>query len=135
MIDEKKLIEELDVRYERYCDRYVADGCSNSILLSYLTEVYMIREIVRNQRLIDCSDCSRRKWDQLGFNDAKRWIPCSERLPEKSGYYLYFAADAYGGLQDGVGVSYYQHKVKKWKKVYTPRVTHWQPLPEPYRGE
>lgn len=106
MIDEKKLIAEIEDVFCADCTK-----CQGSCRFGELVET-----ILRQPKIGE-------------------WIPCNERLPEKSGYYLYFAADAYGGLQDGVGVSYYQHKVKKWKKVYTPRVTHWQPLPEPYRGE
>ena len=64
-----------------------------------------------------------------------QWISVKDRLPEKSGYYLYFSKYPHGGLQDGIGVSYFQHKVKEWKKVYTPTVTHWMPLPEPPNGE
>ena len=63
------------------------------------------------------------------------WISVEYRLPEKSGYYLYFASNPHRGLQNGIGVSYYMHKAKDWKKVYTPRVTHWMPLPEPPKGK
>ncbi len=59
------------------------------------------------------------------------WISVKDRLPEKSGYYLYFASSPYIGLQNGIGVSYFMHKAKDWKKVYTPYVTHWMELPEP----
>ena len=60
-----------------------------------------------------------------------QWISVKDRLPGESGYYLYFADNPYKGLQDGIGVSYFMHKAKEWKKVYTPCVTHWMPLPEP----
>jgi len=61
----------------------------------------------------------------------QQWISVKDRLPGESGYYLYFADNPYKGLQDGIGVSYFMHKAKEWKKVYTPCVTHWMPLPEP----
>lgn len=59
-----------------------------------------------------------------------KWISVEERLPEESGYYLYLCDSPIRGLQNGVGVSYFQHKAKLWKKVYNPCVTHWMPLPE-----
>ena len=65
-----------------------------------------------------------------------KWISVEERLPEESGYYLYLCDSPIRGLQNGVGVSYFQHKAKLWKKVYNPCVTHWMPLPEtPEEGE
>ena len=39
-----------------------------------------------------------------------QWISVEDRLPEKSGYYLYRAENPHRGLENGVGVSYYQHK-------------------------
>lgn len=57
-----------------------------------------------------------------------RWIPCSERMPDKGGYYLWSAK---GG------------EVKKdfyweghWDKAekYGYEVIAWMPLPEPYKG-
>lgn len=63
-------------------------------------------------------------------NVGDKWIPVTERLPEKSGYYLYKAKDPHRGLCDGIGLSYFMHRVKDWKKVYSPYVTHWMPLPK-----
>lgn len=59
------------------------------------------------------------------------WISVKDRLPEESGYYLYAARHPYCGLQNGIGVSYFMHKVKDWKKINKVYVTHWMPLPEP----
>lgn len=58
------------------------------------------------------------------------WISVKDRLPEKTGYYLYCADSPYRGVQDGIGISYFMHKKKDWNAVYTPCVTHWMPLPE-----
>ena len=62
---------------------------------------------------------------------VQEWIPVGERLPEESSYYLYAANSPYRGLKDGVGVSYYMHKSKKWSKTNGDYVTHWMPLPKP----
>ena len=60
----------------------------------------------------------------------QKWIPVTERLPEKTDYYLYKAKGRYRGLKDGVGVSYFMHKANKWQKTNGDFVTHWMPLPE-----
>lgn len=68
-------------------------------------------------------------------NDGCKWIPVTERLPEASDYYLYKAKGMYRGLKDGVGVSYFMHKAKKWQKTNGDHVTHWMHLPEPPKEE
>ena len=55
-----------------------------------------------------------------------RWIPCSERLPEREGWYLTSLGDkTYGGAD----VDMY---CKGWVK-YGTHVLAWMPLPEPYK--
>jgi len=58
------------------------------------------------------------------------WISVKDRLPDSSGYYLIACDSPYRGKQDGVNISYYQHKACNWKAVYNPCVTHWMPLPK-----
>ena len=56
---------------------------------------------------------------------AQRWIPASERLPEKDGYYL-------------TTTMYYQVHRDYWNGDNwdrTEMVIAWMPLPEPYKGE
>lgn len=60
--------------------------------------------------------------------EQTRWIPCSERLPEREGWYLTSLGDkTYGG----VDVDMY---CKGWVK-YGTHVLAWMPLPEPYKAE
>jgi len=61
----------------------------------------------------------------------KGWISVKDGLPDKSGYYLIASKNPYRGRQNGVDVSYYQHKAQNWKATYNPDVTHWQPSPKP----
>ena len=65
--------------------------------------------------------------------EQQRWIPVSERLPKKSGYYLVSTI----GFE--VWISAYDHNSKYWfyerdtypmRKIYA-----WQKLPESYKGE
>ncbi len=50
---------------------------------------------------------------------AQRWIPVSERLPEKSGYYLTYQ-EGYIDVKQWWGY---------WEMMYP--ITHWMPLPNP----
>ena len=65
-----------------------------------------------------------------------KWIPVTERLPEKPGNYLVYANYAKGNLPF-VDVDYYSGK--NFATVYTCcgyyRVSHWMPLPEPPEEE
>jgi len=65
-----------------------------------------------------------------------RWIPVTERLPEKPGNYLVYANYAKGNLPF-VDVDYYSGK--NFATVYTCcgyyRVSHWLPLPQPPKEE
>jgi hypothetical protein len=63
------------------------------------------------------------------LKDAQRWIPVSERLPERDGFYLV--------LENVNQVAGYYHwcKVFGWNtdggRTNIQSVTHWMPLPEP----
>ena len=55
----------------------------------------------------------------------QQWIPCSERLPERNGYYLVT------GRQGAVNKRLYQDGY--WYGNWT--VIAWMPLPEPYKED
>lgn len=66
------------------------------------------------------------------------WIPCSERLPNESGYYF---ACVYNAEVDDYDfrktwfahVDDYDMEESEWRELYEFEVvTAWQPLPEPY---
>ena len=56
---------------------------------------------------------------------AQQWIPCSERMPERNGYYLVT------GRQGAVNKRLYQDGY--WYGNWA--IIAWMPLPEPYREE
>lgn len=60
------------------------------------------------------------------FEAKNRWIPVSERLPEKVGAYLTYRSNGITIIEhwDNIRDSDYL-----WKDCYS--VTHWQPLPSP----
>lgn len=65
------------------------------------------------------------------------WIPCSERLPEKSGYYLATIINAFDEKE--VCVIWFAHKadydVWGWRQITNSDIViAWMPLPTPYKG-
>lgn len=64
-----------------------------------------------------------------------KWIPCSEMLPEESGTYIVNAIENH---IVHVTFAKWMPRMKKWNftgsRSYW-KVTAWQPLPEPYKGE
>lgn len=89
-----------------------------------------------------CSECSRRKWYQKGYEDGKKdmckddWIPVEERLPDR-GIYVMCCFD------DGTVDTLWQNwKGDKSSLRYTDvvdnqirKVIAWQRLPEPYKAD
>ena len=63
------------------------------------------------------------------------WIPCSERLPDKSGWFL--CTQEYHSLTNRKLIKVTTELVEfydnKWRRTKNLVVTHWQPLPEPYQ--
>ena len=61
-----------------------------------------------------------------------RWIPCSERMPEESEYYIITASD---GVGHRTTFAKFQKKAKSWEltgaRSYW-KVIAWMPLPTPY---
>jgi len=58
----------------------------------------------------------------------RRWIPCSERLPEPR-------IDVWCNSDMGQMVGYYEENVETWygRDYLELMVTAWMPLPEPYK--
>ena len=80
----------------------------------------------------------------------QRWIPCSERLPDKYGMYLVTMtekakAEDFGFDVDEIEVNKMRYNSNGWNlprhvpawinNVITDEVLAWMPLPEPYREE
>ena len=91
----------------------------------------------------DCKDCAEatqncivKLQEQIAeLRSAQEWIPVTERLPEESGMYIITAND---GHAQRVSFVQWQKKNRMWNltgaRSYW-RVTHWQPLPQPPKGE
>ena len=70
---------------------------------------------------------------------VNRWIPCSERLPEKTGYYLVCDStaefDNARGRQDVSKFVIGRHGGHWYGAIRGEYITHWMPLPEPPEKE
>lgn len=69
----------------------------------------------------------------------QRWIPVSERLPDKRGFYLvtekeYRIGDKKHSGKFKTKVSFVEFG-EKWNRASFFEITAWMPLPEPYQGE
>mgnify|MGYP004544176477 FL=1 len=78
---------------------------------------------------------------EMGIHALKetQWIPCSERLPEESDYYMACVYDEEADDYD-YRKNWFAHKddydtdESEWRELMPfERVTAWMPLPEPYR--
>lgn len=65
--------------------------------------------------------------NQVASEYGGGWIPCSERLPEKNGWYL---------VTNNLGVVQQQYWcASHWGKLRDDAVVAWCELPEPYKAE
>ena len=77
-------------------------------------------------RILGCIDCQPK---------VGEWIPVSEKLPEESGTYI---ANAIENCIVHVTFAKWMKRMKKWNLTGSRsywKVTAWQPLPEPWKGE
>lgn len=91
----------------------------------------------------DCKDCAEatqncivKLQEQIAeLRSAHEWISVLDRLPEESGMYIVTAND---GHAQRVSFVQWQKKNRMWNltgaRSYW-RVTHWQPMPQPPKGE
>ncbi|MGE9941089.1 DUF551 domain-containing protein [Bariatricus sp. SGI.161] len=106
MIDEKKLIEEIEKIFET------------------------------DEQNIDCtlSDFAYHVFDCIKAQPkVGEWIPCSERLPEKTGYYLVQLSRKLPNEDYADRVVVLYNGEDKEFMAYERLIIAWQPLPEPYK--
>ncbi len=108
MIDEKKLIEDIEKEIE------FAMKCNMPAMVAGMRQIASVIE----------------EQPKIG-----EWIPCSERLPEESGTYIVNAIENH---IVHVTFAKWMPRIKRWNlsgnRSYW-KVTAWMPLPEPYRPE
>lgn len=85
-----------------------------------------------------CDDCiwhvcnyNKVDWDTPSAEAEQGWIPCSERLPSESGWYL-ITVQGYETVAD---MDWYYTSWGAWNGVSSEQqVIAWMPLPTPYKG-
>ena len=108
-------------------------------------------DLLRTERLIDqaptikaftLADIEEQyaKGMEKGLEEAKRphgeWIPVSERLPEKNGYYLVTTDGSHNDVIDIAEYGkFWNHLKYDWMWNKASKILAWMPLPEPYRKE
>lgn len=73
----------------------------------------------------------------LGLRTYGEWIPCSDRVPKESGYYLVQTDGSHGNVIDiaefgKLWSNRCEDFAWEWNKAS--RVIAWMPLPEPYKA-
>ena len=106
-------------RYSENCVAYKLDADFASAVHEAAEAIEELSVVVRTQKAV--------------LDKFPRWIPVSERLPEKEGSVLIFSE--LGGIAEG----HYSHMYGVWVQyrwnVKGIKVSHWMPLPEPPKEE
>jgi hypothetical protein len=79
-------------------------------------------------RLRDALDEIERQAKRIAeLEQERRWVPVSERLPEKSGFYFLHICGSDGKKWERVGLFFVDGQFD----IINDKVTHWQYLPQP----
>ena len=89
---------------------------------------------LQKEEIIECINCCK-MYNEV---EQQQWIPCSERLPNKSGYYLvtqlvHSVKDFSKVLRHEV--EYVEFMQERWCRARHLEVIAWQPLPQPFKEE
>ena len=80
----------------------------------------------------DC-DMVRNIADHIIASDIfPKWIPVTERLPEKKGSYITYNSN---NRYRQTHITPFDQEDDYWRLVWENNVTHWMPLPEAPKGE
>ena len=114
-----------DKECDRLCKALEREHCEDCI------SRHEVLSIIECRKNIDGNDAIVWIEKEIGelpsVTPHARWIPCSERLPDKDGCYL---VSTTGTNNDIIDIAYYTEEI--WHKAS--RIKAWMPLPEPYRG-
>lgn len=117
MIDENKLIENLDIMIDDVPISYMEDE-NHDRLNAYNYALSRVASIIKNQQKVN------------------EWIPIEERLPDKAGTYLVTYHPRYGDNinENVVAIDVDNFGRGLWGNRKRQRVIAWMFLPEPYKG-
>ena len=120
-----------DELIKRLRETSVYFGESDDVSVMMIEAANAIEELQKQLREEKVDNVNLTGW--LAEEHAKHlWIPVTERLPEKNGFYLCLYKHKHpGGVAMDEGLSILQRINNKWgiNDIYL--VTHWMPLPQP----
>ena len=137
-----KVVEELEKNASRYTKKYTTPYRNNGYKYTKAISIHKAIEIVKQEA------------EKFGTDInvvSNGWIPCSERLPEESGYYLvtyhywsdgnflpkyddtYVRRVHYQISEHFVGWNYPKNVDDRAENDCHKEVIAWQPLPEPFK--
>ena len=116
----------------------------NEGMLLYMDDDGTFREYdQRNDIVIHCDSEEDKEWmmkklesgdDAKDTNVLSKWIPCSERLPEKNKLVLgWYKDNPFSGYTYGIVMKTNIGWVCYYGNRYCSSVAAWMPLPEPYK--
>lgn len=102
--------------------KYIEDICGRPI---YTHEIAFVAKEIKEKSRADFIELCREETRACDWQEPKtgRWIPVSERLPEKEGYYITQT------MYQEVYCDYWEGE--RFERTET--VIAWMPLPEPYK--
>lgn len=130
MIDEKKLIADIEARRDEYVDEAAFEGqCGRGLeesnLWRKIDELDDVLQLIKDQPKIDDPD----------INVSTKWIPVKKEKPKEDGRHLICVSgarwnDPFKGGRVFVADYFYNDWIYKGWEYRS--VIAWQPLPEPY---
>ena len=125
----EKILEELEERVN-YRKRLVRYEKKNGTITDVVRNQGALEELVIVEKIIR-SHMNNAK----DTNVLSNWIPCSEKLPEETGYYLVQLSKKMPNEDYADRVVVLYDGEEKVFMCYEKLIVAWQPLPEPYKGE
>lgn len=121
----EKILKELEKRKQTHKDGLVLEVSQRNIdeIRVRVSEMERVEEIIRSH-MDEVNDA----------NVPSNWIPCSERLPEETGYYLVQLSKKLPNEDYADRVVVLYNAEEKEFMCYEKLIKAWQPLPEPYKG-
>lgn len=101
------------------------------------TEYHAGKAVIKDKNLLaEAMEKLARLEDAEDMNILGKWIPCSERLPERDGSYQLkeFSVTIDDGKCTYASHASYDFQSEKWM-YHNGKVIAWTPLPEPYKEE
>lgn len=153
----EKILEEIDyhaIEFESFgmCDEYVSVGWIKEIIRSHMNNIQnadaeekpILCTVGEDGTLTPYNDtydivihCSSKEDQERTIELIKsfNWIPISEALPEKTGYYLAQLSRKLPNEDYSDRVVILFNGEEKEFMCYAELIIAWKPLPEPYKGE